>query len=258
MRTERYRELVETLKADILSGKYKADQRFPSVRAIVLKHKVSSVTVHRALAELTRQGLVDSRQGTGTFVTRLGTSRNLGLIAPGIVDSDVMLRIVTELNRLAQQAGYTVVAADMSAKSPKERAQAALRFADDLVMSNVAGVVFQPFEHFSGADAFNERIVAKFKSVNVPVVLVGCDIDRDDVRGKCDVVGVNGNDAGYRLGRHLLNSGSKNVTIISRPNSALSARNAENGVINAIISGGGGRIYANIAPLSSSRMMLTH
>src|SRR4051794_22869313 len=49
--------------------------RLPSTRALVAQHQVSPVTVQKALRDLTRQGLIDSRPGVGTFVRAVRTAR---------------------------------------------------------------------------------------------------------------------------------------------------------------------------------------
>ncbi|GAA2173228.1 PLP-dependent aminotransferase family protein [Arthrobacter parietis] len=49
--------------------------RLPSTRALVAEHKVSPVTVQKALQLLTARGLVESRPGSGTFVRSVRTAR---------------------------------------------------------------------------------------------------------------------------------------------------------------------------------------
>jgi DNA-binding transcriptional MocR family regulator len=49
--------------------------RLPSTRALVAHHRVSPVTVQKALRELTAKGLIESRPGVGTFVRGVRTAR---------------------------------------------------------------------------------------------------------------------------------------------------------------------------------------
>src|SRR3954464_14776466 len=49
--------------------------RLPSPRALVAQHRVSPVTVQRALRDLTAKGLIESRPGVGTFVRAVRTAR---------------------------------------------------------------------------------------------------------------------------------------------------------------------------------------
>ena len=76
----KYKVLVETLKNQILGGKYDVAKPFPSVRALIQRFGMSKTTVQRALDELFHLGLISREQGRGTFVTARGSSRKIGLI----------------------------------------------------------------------------------------------------------------------------------------------------------------------------------
>ena len=52
MRDTKYKALVETLKNGILSGRYGNGTPFPSVRALIRRHGLSSTTVLHAMDEL--------------------------------------------------------------------------------------------------------------------------------------------------------------------------------------------------------------
>ena len=63
-----YVQLMHKLRSEILSGVYPVHSRIPSEQELCEKCKVSRVTVRKALAELTREGLLERHQGKGTFV----------------------------------------------------------------------------------------------------------------------------------------------------------------------------------------------
>lgn len=63
-----YRQLMQRLRADIARGKYPVHSRIPSEQELCGSYQVSRVTVRKALAELTREGLLRRMQGKGTFV----------------------------------------------------------------------------------------------------------------------------------------------------------------------------------------------
>lgn len=64
-----YRQLMSRLRADIASGVYPVHSRIPSEQELGEIYQVSRVTVRKALAELTREGMLKRQQGKGTFVT---------------------------------------------------------------------------------------------------------------------------------------------------------------------------------------------
>lgn len=63
-----YRQLMRKLRADMAAGVYPVHSRIPSEQELCESYAVSRVTVRRALAELTREGLLQRQQGKGTFV----------------------------------------------------------------------------------------------------------------------------------------------------------------------------------------------
>lgn len=64
----RYFALFAVLRRGIREGEYLPGMRLPTVAELVERYKVSRTTVARALDELERAGLVESRWGAGTFV----------------------------------------------------------------------------------------------------------------------------------------------------------------------------------------------
>ncbi|MGN0794297.1 MAG: GntR family transcriptional regulator [Aristaeellaceae bacterium] len=63
-----YRQLMQRIRSDIAGGTYPVHSRIPSEQELCATYQVSRVTVRKALAELTREGLLRRMQGKGTFV----------------------------------------------------------------------------------------------------------------------------------------------------------------------------------------------
>lgn len=72
-----YRQLMQRIRADIASGVYPVHSRIPSEAELGDAYKVSRVTVRKALAELTREGLLRRMQGKGTYVCAPRLKSNL-------------------------------------------------------------------------------------------------------------------------------------------------------------------------------------
>ena len=64
-----YSQLVGSLKLAIASGRFDPGERLPSVRDMAVEAGVNPNTMHRALQELERDGLVYSQRTAGRFVT---------------------------------------------------------------------------------------------------------------------------------------------------------------------------------------------
>ena len=124
----KYKKLFNTLRSDILSGKYAVDRPLPSFRALMQRQGLSISTVRHAFDELAREGLVVRIRGAGTYVSKQAVSRKIGLILPGVAYSDYFLPIVSEISRQAQEHGYMLIFGTVKSSDPKARAKMAVRF----------------------------------------------------------------------------------------------------------------------------------
>ena len=205
-----YSSLVATLRTDVLGGKYRVGQPFPSVRALSHRYGCSDATAQRALDELFRQGLISRKQGRGTFVTNNATSRKIGLIVPGVACTDFFQPIVSEINLLARKEDYTLLFAEVFSLDREKRIHQVRELAAEFVKKRVAGVIYEPLAEPGGKDA-NEHILRVFKRANIPVVLIDCDIVPFPQRSDYDVIGVNDVEAGAKIANHLLSVGAKRI-----------------------------------------------
>ena len=73
-RGPRYKQLCRHISSLVAAGTLTADDQLPSERDIAEIADVSRVTVRKAIAELVSDGLIDQRQGAGSFV-RTGGER---------------------------------------------------------------------------------------------------------------------------------------------------------------------------------------
>ena len=64
-----YQQIMRVLRTQIASGEYPPGCRFPAVRELALEAGVNPNTMQRALAELEREGLLETVRTTGKFVT---------------------------------------------------------------------------------------------------------------------------------------------------------------------------------------------
>ena len=71
-----YTQLIQQVKAGIVTGAFPPGERLPSVRDLATEAGVNPNTMQRALAELERDGLVYSQRTAGRFVTEDNTMIN--------------------------------------------------------------------------------------------------------------------------------------------------------------------------------------
>jgi GntR family transcriptional regulator len=97
-----YRQIIEQVKFAIAGGNLQPGDRLPTVRQLAVDLSLNPNTVIRAYREMEIEGLLDTHQGSGTFV---------GNRSPGIdpVERQRMLdQILTELLARASDYGFTL------------------------------------------------------------------------------------------------------------------------------------------------------
>jgi len=79
-----WRLIAESLRADIADGRLRTGDRLPAETALATRFDVNRHTARQAIASLAADGLLESRRGSGTFVTggavhvhRIGTRTRL-------------------------------------------------------------------------------------------------------------------------------------------------------------------------------------
>jgi GntR family transcriptional regulator len=93
-----YRQIIEQVKFSIASGDLKPGDRLPTVRQLAVDLSINPNTVIRAYRELEIENLLDTQQGSGTFV-----SENRPKI-DALERQRMLDQILTEL--LARASGY--------------------------------------------------------------------------------------------------------------------------------------------------------
>jgi GntR family transcriptional regulator len=63
-----YRQIIDQIKFGIASGSLTIGEQLPTVRALAVELKVNLNTVSKAYEELEIQNILETQQGTGTFI----------------------------------------------------------------------------------------------------------------------------------------------------------------------------------------------
>jgi GntR family transcriptional regulator len=66
-----YRQIIDQIKFGIASGNLRAGEQLPTVRGLAVDLKVNLNTVTKAYKELEIQNILETQQGTGTFIGRI-------------------------------------------------------------------------------------------------------------------------------------------------------------------------------------------
>ena len=97
-----YRQIIDRVTGNIAAGVLKAGDQLPTVRQLAVDLSVNPNTVIRAYRELEIRGILETQQGTGTFISAEKT---------GTDDSDrqhKLTQLVSECAARAGSAGFTL------------------------------------------------------------------------------------------------------------------------------------------------------
>ena len=95
-------QLYNTLRQQITAGKYNPGDKLPSIRDLAEEFSLSRNTVNTAIAMLTSEGLVNIRNGNGTYVSQgQTTARMIGVI---MFDFGIGFRVENMILQYVQKA----------------------------------------------------------------------------------------------------------------------------------------------------------
>ena len=224
----KHRDISRQLRADIAAGRYAAGARLPSESHLVKQFGVSRPTVGRALLDLQNEGLIERRAGSGTYVKgdapeqAAASTRQLGLLIPGLDTTEIFQLICGELASLARAHEYSMLWGGST--HPRQDTDASLEHAEELcqqfIERKVSGVFFAPYELMPEQEQANRRLAVSLRQAGIPVVLVDRDLLPFPNRSDFDLVGLDNMAGGYMLAEHLIKLGCRHLRFVARPRSA--------------------------------------
>jgi DNA-binding LacI/PurR family transcriptional regulator len=222
----KHSEISKHLEMEIAAGKYREGDRLPSEVQLVKQFTVSRPTVARAMRDLEKQGLIDRRPGSGTYVRsnahREDTARVLGLLVPGLASTEIFQIICGEIASLARVNGYGLLWGGST--NPRSDTDESLKHAEELcaqfIERKVSGVFFAPAELQTGHQQANIRLAESLREAGIPVILIDRDLTSFPQRSDFDLVGIDNMAAGSVVAEHLIKLGCRNLFFVARPMSA--------------------------------------
>jgi GntR family transcriptional regulator len=97
-----YRQLIDQVQAAVATGALRVADQLPTVRRVAVDLAINPNTVSRAYREMELRGILDTQQGTGTFVADNQVKHSAA------ERQRQMAQLVTEFVARAGSAGFTV------------------------------------------------------------------------------------------------------------------------------------------------------
>jgi GntR family transcriptional regulator len=97
-----YRQLIDQARSGVAFGTLMAGDQLPTVRQMAVDLAINPNTVMRAYRELELSGLVETHQGTGTFISNRKIAKN------NAERERQLMQLAQEVAARAGAAGFTV------------------------------------------------------------------------------------------------------------------------------------------------------
>jgi DNA-binding LacI/PurR family transcriptional regulator len=202
-----YYQLRLAILDRIASDEFTSDEPIPSERQLAESYGVSRITVVRALNDLAQEGVLERRQGKGTFVTapprqirvQPSVRKVVGFMAPVLTDP-YLFDVVRGVENVAARNGYNLVIICTNEDEVLES-----QYVLTARQQGLVGLVVYPMHGQPNQAAFEQALAEGF-----PLVFV----DRDYPRLQADSVVSDDERGSYALTRHLLDYGHRRIAFV--------------------------------------------
>ena len=97
-----YRQIIDQIRFGIASGQLKLGEQLPTVRTLAVDLKVNLNTVSKAYKELEIKNILETQQGTGTFISKTED------VMPEKERTDKLKEICMQFSSIALGYGYSL------------------------------------------------------------------------------------------------------------------------------------------------------
>lgn len=97
-----YRQLIDQVMGGMAAGALAAGHQLPTVRQVAVDLSINPNTVVRAYRELEIRGVLETQQGTGTFISHQKVKRD------DVERERQLMQLVTDFVARAGAAGFTI------------------------------------------------------------------------------------------------------------------------------------------------------
>ncbi|MEX0324236.1 MAG: GntR family transcriptional regulator [Puniceicoccaceae bacterium] len=213
-----YQEIYDAIQ----SGKYGYGDQLPTDGALMRSYDVSRPTVARAMRDLEQKGIVTRRPGSGTFVNVAPEEEltRIGLLIPGLGDTEIFESICGEIARICTKKNYNLLWSDPGSGTDEWSESALQEQAQRYIDQRVSGVFFAPVEWHPELLSTNVKVATQLRKAGIAVILLDRDLEPFPNRSSFDLVGIDNFRAGYKQAEHLIQQGCTNIVYVALPYSA--------------------------------------
>ena len=173
-KTRVHEAVLAQLSRLIQEGSLKPGDRLPTERALSAEFRVSRASVREALRSLEVQGLVSTRQGSGTFISELNQDELLRTVSR-LAEEEQTLRDIFEL-RLLLEPPIAALAAHRATLEDLSKLEATLRDQEAQIHLGWSGSDADVSFHSALAEATHNQALLRLGSTLIEVLAPSRDL----------------------------------------------------------------------------------
>ena len=223
--TPLYIQIVEDLCRQIALGKLRPGGKILSQNELAEIYGVSLITVKKALWEMTRDGILYTRIGKGTYVSEKSSLtdrkeyKTIGFVLTDL-KSPFFSRILDSVEKKAGLMGFSLLLSSSDNKAEKEE-----YLIQDYRDMGVRGLIIASMSHIYTANP----VIRQLENENFPYVVVSYITDPDIC-----FVGTDHEEGGYLATSHLIEQGYKRIAYINGEAGNLCGDERKKGYLRAL------------------------
>ncbi len=205
-----YQQVRDIIKKKIETGEYKPQTQIPSIVELTSFFSVSTITIRQALADLMRNGYLETKAGGGTFVTadwaekqQKKSNKIIGVIFTDFFKNPFFSQILEGIESVMSINGYHIIVNNNDNNSEKEA-----RLIREIKEKGVDGFILCPAS--SNRSSISDQILKELLEEKFPLVFV----DRKIEEFPFDYVTTNNFEGGYIATKYLLGLGHTKIGLI--------------------------------------------
>jgi LacI family transcriptional regulator len=200
-----YFQLQTWLQEQIQQGTFKTNDKIPTEEELVKITGLARATIRQAIQNLVNLGYVTRKKGVGTFVSEPDVEEKKKTII-GMIIPDIRSGYAPELARGAEDIAAENRKSLILCNTDDFHSKAEFH-SNRLIENSANGVIFVPT---ASTDKNNRKIVEKFTSKNIPVVLA----DRTIPDLENDYVTTDNFNGAYQITKYLISKDHKKIAFI--------------------------------------------
>jgi len=215
----KFSEIKKFIVSHILENNLKPGDKIPTIRFFAEKLHTSTLTVHRAIASLVSEGMLDSMIGSGTYVAE---TNKIGIIFPlndGLSQNSYLSEILRGLDDAVKEKDFFPVFFKFPDTDEKK-----VSFMEDIRKLNLRGLLVY------ATSEWQEKNWDMIKALNISSVCVNNFPDSSAFSG----VSLNNRKAGNIAAEHFIECGHQNFALVGNSSDTSSVKERISGFKESI------------------------